>query len=444
MKKSSGVTETERLLADFCERSFLTLWSYPNPFKDDGKELCDLLAVCGDSVFIFFDREKIIEGDDAADPQVLWDRWKRGAIDDQVRTAHGAERYLRSQRPVFLDAARTKRFPLPIPEEPKVYKIVVAHGAAEACLDASPENIGGSLAMAYTDAPQGVAHGTAPQIRFFVVLPRNSPVHVLDSHNVGIIFKHLDTVGDFAAYLDFKEQVIAKHELLCYCGEEDLLAFFLAVSNEAVASIVEPFVERSTRSVFMPEGAWQALSDSPAFKNMLAINEISYGWDDLITGACKDFLAGRAFGNADLFAGPSAILEMAKEPRHVRRFLSEGLRRAVAITPVGIGGIQRQVSIVGSADDGVAYVFLVVGAPRELREHENWRVARRNLLHIACGAAKLKLPQLKRIIGIGVEDPRSASAGCGNDFALLPCEEFSDASRAYFEKQNELYKFCKG
>lgn len=41
--KSTGVTETERLLAEFCERSFLKLWSYPNPFKDDGHELCDLL-----------------------------------------------------------------------------------------------------------------------------------------------------------------------------------------------------------------------------------------------------------------------------------------------------------------------------------------------------------------------------------------------------------------
>lgn len=34
-EKGSGVTATERLLAEFCERSFLKLWSYPNPYKDD-------------------------------------------------------------------------------------------------------------------------------------------------------------------------------------------------------------------------------------------------------------------------------------------------------------------------------------------------------------------------------------------------------------------------
>ncbi len=55
--KSSGVTATERMLAEFCEKSFLKLWSYPNPYKDDGHELCDLLAVFGNYVFIFFDRE---------------------------------------------------------------------------------------------------------------------------------------------------------------------------------------------------------------------------------------------------------------------------------------------------------------------------------------------------------------------------------------------------
>jgi len=43
--KSTGVTPTERILADFCERSFLKLWSYPNPFKEDGRLLgnADLL-----------------------------------------------------------------------------------------------------------------------------------------------------------------------------------------------------------------------------------------------------------------------------------------------------------------------------------------------------------------------------------------------------------------
>ncbi|MBA0382251.1 hypothetical protein CEE62_01605 [Stenotrophomonas maltophilia] len=50
--RSLGVTATERLLAGFCERSLLKLWTYPNPFKDDGKELCDVLAVFGNHVLV--------------------------------------------------------------------------------------------------------------------------------------------------------------------------------------------------------------------------------------------------------------------------------------------------------------------------------------------------------------------------------------------------------
>lgn len=99
INKSSGVTETERILAEFCERTFLKLWSYLNPFKDDGHELCDLLAVFGDYVFIFFDRENQLPEIPDKDPQVLWDRWKRNVVDRQVKTAHGAERYILGGRP---------------------------------------------------------------------------------------------------------------------------------------------------------------------------------------------------------------------------------------------------------------------------------------------------------------------------------------------------------
>src|SRR5438477_13146594 len=48
-----GVTAAERYLAELCRRSFLSLWSYPAVFRDqghrggngDGKEVCDLLVV---------------------------------------------------------------------------------------------------------------------------------------------------------------------------------------------------------------------------------------------------------------------------------------------------------------------------------------------------------------------------------------------------------------
>lgn len=77
IKKSSGVTQTEKILADLCERTFLKLWAYPNPYKADGKELCDLLAVFENHVFIFFDRESKKFDKSEKDVQVQWERWKK-------------------------------------------------------------------------------------------------------------------------------------------------------------------------------------------------------------------------------------------------------------------------------------------------------------------------------------------------------------------------------
>jgi len=81
--KSDGVTRTERLLAKLCDRSFLRLWSYPNPFKDDRDELYDLLAVFENHVFIFL----IVKISNLKSltpiPSYFEERWKRKTIDAQ-------------------------------------------------------------------------------------------------------------------------------------------------------------------------------------------------------------------------------------------------------------------------------------------------------------------------------------------------------------------------
>jgi len=55
IKRGAGITPSEQYLVGLANRTFLNLWSYPNLYVDrktggkgDGKELCDLLVVCGD------------------------------------------------------------------------------------------------------------------------------------------------------------------------------------------------------------------------------------------------------------------------------------------------------------------------------------------------------------------------------------------------------------
>ncbi len=116
IKKSFGQTPTEQYLSHLCDRTFLGLWSYANPFKADSKELYDLIAVFENHVFLFFDRESRKFDRSNADIQLTWERWKKEAITKQIQTAAGAKRYVLNNRDkIFLDVNRTVRLPMEIP-----------------------------------------------------------------------------------------------------------------------------------------------------------------------------------------------------------------------------------------------------------------------------------------------------------------------------------------
>src|SRR5688500_8704651 len=77
---SAGTTATERLLARFAHRTFLTFWSYPNIYRDQankGKEVCDLLVVFGNHLIIFSDKDCTFPDGRV---EVAWSRWFRRAI----------------------------------------------------------------------------------------------------------------------------------------------------------------------------------------------------------------------------------------------------------------------------------------------------------------------------------------------------------------------------
>lgn len=435
-EKSSGVTATERMLAEFCERSFLKLWSYPNPYKDDGHELCDLLAIFGNYIFIFFDRENQLPHESDKDPQVLWDRWKRNVIDRQVKTAHGADRYIRSGRSIFLDGKGTTLFPVPFDREKAViHKIVVAHGARRACENASPDNIYGSLAISYAD-DDGSA--TRP---FHVVIDRHNPVHIFDSHNLPIVLAELDTVSDFSAYLDEKLRAIARYDYLNYCGEEDLLAHYLLNFDQKTNRHLIGTKRDDVNGIMVGEGEWQDFFNSDLYKNTKAADRVSYFWDELIQRTCQNHLDGTLGGNSDALQGQSAIYEMVKEPRFIRRGLTERIKHAVVSFPDHAGQFTRQVTFIPSFEPNVGYVFFQLRAPDHFRAEPDYRPKRQTLLEIACGAAKNKFPHLVKIIGIGMDAPKFAGDSNSEDFILMPCEDWPDERRAYYENQNGEWNF---
>lgn len=69
--EAKGTTDSERALARLARRAFLSLWSYPNVYSDegrsggkgDGNELADLLVVFGNDVLLFSDKHCAFQSD---------------------------------------------------------------------------------------------------------------------------------------------------------------------------------------------------------------------------------------------------------------------------------------------------------------------------------------------------------------------------------------------
>src|SRR5438105_1626186 len=83
------VTPSEGYLRQKCDRTFLSLWSYPNPFRDqaggdaDGKEICDLLVVFEKHIIVFSDKH--CQFPESGNVDLDWARWYRRAIE---KSAH--------------------------------------------------------------------------------------------------------------------------------------------------------------------------------------------------------------------------------------------------------------------------------------------------------------------------------------------------------------------
>ena len=434
--RSQGTTRTEKLLAALCERSFLKLWSYPNPVNQDRKEFCDLLAVFDNHVFIFFDRENGQLLDNGNDPEVSWARWKRKVLDPQIRTANGAERYLRKGGKVFLDSKLEQPFPIPIDTTTMiVHKIIAVHGAEDACLSASERNVSGSLAIWYASAEIPF-----PNQPFTVFIDKEQPVHVLDSCTLPIILGELDTFYDFLAYLTAKNETIQRFDFLAYCGEEDLLCnYFHNFDDEQDRHFIGT-KEAGVNGLFVAEGGWRDFLASDAYKRKKESDRVSYFWDALIQKTCQNALAGTLRGDPNVFGRSSAIREMAKEPRFIRRALSEAMIFSIEHFPESDESMTRNVTYHSSFFPDKAYVFLQLRL-RETRDYENYyRPRRQKLLVIACGAAKIIHPELNTIVGIAMDAPKFSRTN-SEDFVLMNCSKWNGEDVEYYRKENEPFRF---
>lgn len=402
-QKAIGITPSEKYLSLLCERTFLSLWSYPNVFRKGAKqtrEVCDLLVVFEDTLILFSDKDI---GFPKTDIVPAWNRWFRNAILKSAKQIWGAERWLNSpDAVVFLDAKCQTPLPVQLPESThkKIFRVVVAHGVDEVCKSI----IGGSGSLMVNPSIVGTGHyiSADSNASLFSIGQLDSGkgfVHVLTDVSLDILLSTLDTITDFIRYLEKKEELIKSDKLIFAPGEEDMLGYYLKHVNELKE---HDFVLPNNKDkLILGDDFWGNFVKSGQRARQVEADRISYVWDGLIEKFSFHGLNGTGhFSTSETLEHTELILRfMAKEPRLRRRFLSERLTSAVSLT----GKEQRFTRVVIPDRPGYPYyVFLSLDHP-SYATYESYRVVRRNMLSVACTLVKIKFPEAEAIVGIATE-----------------------------------------
>ena len=411
---TDGITPSEQYLTALCDRTFLSLWSYPNVYRAPGKELCDLLVAFEEHIIIFSDKHCEFP---AGDLDKDWAQWYHRAIEKSATQLWGAERWIRLYTDrVFLDSRCTKKFPLPLNPTAnlKFHLILIAHGASARCR----EELGGSGSLMVNSAVIGSRHTagrSAGGTPFMVgqAHPDKSYVHIVDDTTLDVLLRTLDTIADFTAYLTKKEQFIKSGRVLAATGEEELLAYYLTHLN---TNGEHDFVfDDEYNAIFLDEGFWSSFIRSPQRQRQIEANRISYIWDYIIERFTQNFLHGTSqFVSDTRLVSHELILRFfAREPRTRRRMLMSAIAGMIQNTKPSWRRIQV---LLPSRPGDPHFVFLVF--PRlKNRSYDEYRAVRASFLEACCQVVRLDFPDALDIVGFATET--SATDGRSEDAAYF-------------------------
>jgi hypothetical protein len=404
IRKNESVTDSERFLNALCERTFLSLWSYPSIFRDqrvrgrgDGKEICDAFVIFGHDIIVLSD--KACSPSASRDPVVRWRRWFSRAIESAAEQCWGAERWIREHPDrLFLDRACTEKFPLPLPDitAARFHLVIVARGiAAES----------GGLALS-SEIRAFDAHKSRPFI-IGDLDPDRTFVHVFDDRAVEVVLQTVDTAADFVGYLNRRAAVLRSRSIVAAGGEPDLLATYLShMSSEADE---HDFRLPVTGPVLIEEGSWGRFSAKPERLAQLEADNISYVWDQLIEEFAAHAWAGTQYHKPnDPIPDTEQILRfMASENRFTRRWLAKTLLQIA----FEASSDDRRTRYVRSLKPGRPYYVFCKVRHKETWTYEEYRRIRLALLKDLLPITKQKFADVVDVVGIAFDhDGRSFDA----------------------------------
>lgn len=443
-----GTTKTERTLAGLADKTFLDLWSYPNTFNDrdlrngQGKELCDLLVVCGDDVLVFSDKDISWP---SGEGKLAWARWYRRAIRHSVDQIKGAERWIRRHPDrIFIDPKCKNRLPvgLPPPDKLNFHGIAVASGAMDACRTYTGDRDGTLMLTSFLSGEEHedpIGQGLHP---FMVgdVNPDGAFVHVMDMESLTTAMCELDTISDFVIYLKARATALRGKRVRMAASEADLLASYLMSSDEDGRPFIPDLVQGGTYPEeigIYPSGHYATYRKSPEYRARRDFDEGSYDWDRLIGLFSKNLFAGTSVAVAgvqpQLHLAEQALRKMALERRIVRRSLAHVFRDAYfkAEQVNQDRFVRLLMPAEGAADPECLYLFVVLAFRAEwlvASGYDYYRDSRGAMLHAYCRVALLEHQMAKRVVGIALDaSPKMTSRrGSSEDIMFLEISEWTE------------------
>ncbi|MDT0498844.1 hypothetical protein RM530_15960 [Algiphilus sp. W345] len=374
---TEGLTPSEKLVAELCQKSFLRLWTHPNPVGKKGKELCDCLIVCGPHVVIISVKEcdYVDTGDKTG-----WERWEKRAIAKSADQIWGAERWLMSVDTFQRKDGRTVS--LPPSGDRRFHRISVSLGGK------------GQVFIKWGDLGNGF-------------------VHVCDEVSVGVLFGELDTITDFVAFLDQSERFVASGVSPIFGGGgiEDLVALYISWGHTFE---LPDELSGTPDSMILMNDLWSGLKESDDHKAMKEDLKESYLWDRLIEHYAADLLTDGMFdfNSRELTDDQSALVAMALQPRGHRANLAEAFAEFLT------QGERKIASRAALGDRNTAFVFLLgPSSDREMRVRE---------LALRCLVIRGTMPGVITVVGIATDQPGTSEIGYSSDIVYMHLPEWSE------------------
>lgn len=436
IEKSDGITDAEKYLNELSEKTFLSLWSYPNLYTDQnkknetsvGKELCDLLVIFENHIIIFSDKNcnfNDIPSGKLSDKEldIKWKRWYKKSIEKSAGQIYKAEDWIRNHSDrIFLDDKCKKKFPFDIVNKKDViiHRIVVTHSITDIC----KKYTGNKYGSFFIDSN---IIGSEQEFSIGYINEYKKFVHILNDFSLNLLMKELDTASDFINYLTRKEELFQNADIIAF-GEEDMLARYLSITDDKG---VHNFIDKKNNDFFnkddkkhnliiFEKDAWENINNNPQYLNKKKADEISYVWDYLLEKSIKHYMSGTQLYKNEL-TNMDEDMQMFTILSSFNRFERRNIAKSIITFAKNIGKGERGTRQMMLNDN---IILLIAIIPRYKTDEKIFREKRRNLLENYIIASKIEHMSINKFIGLAIESIDSPNES--EDFVYLDTSDWND------------------